>query len=169
MPAILKELDDITLPMWGAFLTGLAAAIFVVAFCWGSHDSVLQLLALTGAIAGWVAGVLAAPFSEHEKQQFGGLAKVISGFVTGYLLSKIDPLINALVKPEGGQAAIMQYQTAEQILVTLSSFGIALLFVFNARLYWSSTEKALRDWINAQPGPKPSRTEAIKQLVEKSS
>ena len=62
---------------------------------------------------------------------------MIAGFVSGYLLSKIDPLIGALVAvPAHGQATIMQPLVAERVLITLSSFLATLVTVFAVRLYW---------------------------------
>lgn len=167
MIRFISDIRNITLPMLGAFLAGVAAAFFVGWYCVQSGDQLLWLLALTGAIFGWVIGVLAAPLSPDEKHHFGELAKVISGFITGYVLSKLDPAIGALVGVQPGTARpmVMDRIIAEQILVTLSSFGIALLFVFNARLYWSQSEAALREWIEKQPDPKPTRAEAIQRLV----
>jgi hypothetical protein len=169
-----RLLRDITLPMFGAFFAGVAATVVVIWYCLQSGDPLLGLLALVGAIFGWITGVLAVPYSSTEKQHFGELAKVISGFVTGYLLSKVDPLINAsfAVPREGALPPLMEAPFAEQVLILLASFGIALLFVFNARLYWSpeaiiAAKKAreLDAWIAAQKDPKPSRVEAIERLV----
>lgn len=138
MRKISSTLKDLTLIKILAFLAGASAVGVVVWFCLTSEAPYLGLLALVGAIAGWIVGVLAAPFSSSEKQHFSELAKVISGFVTGYLLSKLDPIIAALLAiRDGGSARIMESPYPEQVLITLASFGIALLFVFSARLYWS--------------------------------
>jgi hypothetical protein len=175
------DLSKITLPMWGALIAGSAAAGAVLWYCISTGGKLLGLLALVGAIFGWVAGMLAAPKSENEKQHFGELAKVISGFVTGYLLSKLDPVIAALLTiPKGARyAPIMEAAATEQVLITLASFGIALLFVFSGRLYWSSEgeeeeeaarkkrEAAIDAWIGRQPEPNLSRSEAIRRLIEK--
>jgi hypothetical protein len=96
-------------------------------------------LALTGALTGWFAGILATPLSKKEGQRFNELAKVISGFVSGYLLSKVDPLVGALFQiPASGRSMITDPYVAKQALVTLSSFFTALLFVLGGRLYWTN-------------------------------
>lgn len=142
MPAIPDEVRDLTLPKIGAFTVGTAAAIYIAVYAVRSDNELLPLLALASAIVGWTVGVLATPFSKGEGKHFGDLAKVISGFFTGYLLSKIDPLVDRLFAAQpGGRGAMMDPQSAEQLLVALASFGIALLFVFNARLYWSPKKR----------------------------
>lgn len=167
MTKIKEQLGEITLSMWGSCIMALIAAAYIFVRSALAADPRLILLALTGALIGWVVGILATPLSDAEGRRFGELAKVISGFVSGYLLSKIDPLIDALLSPDQGRALIMNVQVGEEVLTTLSSFFIALLFVFGGRMYWSPTDDALKQWIAKQPNPRLSRKEAIELLVEK--
>ncbi|MEO8547248.1 MAG: hypothetical protein ABI422_02655 [Sphingomicrobium sp.] len=138
MSAITAQLGNITLSMWASCLMAIVAAIYIVVRCVRSGDRLLLLLAVFGALLGWVVAILATPLSEGEGQRFGELAKVISGFVTGYLLSKLDPLVGALFSVgNDGRAVIADPNVAERVLITLISSFIALLFVFGGRLYWS--------------------------------
>jgi hypothetical protein len=163
-------LRSITVPMWISCAMVVGAALYVLVRAARSDDPLLLLLALTGALIGWVVGILATPLSDAEGQRFGELAKVISGFVSGYLLSKLDPLVSAFLKPPApGQPLALNAQTAQEVLLSLISFFIALLFVFGGRMYWSpdKDEAPLREWIEKRPGKKLSRKDAIKLLVEK--
>lgn len=140
--SIRSQFEALTLSKIGAFVAGLAAAMVVVWYCYHSGSRQLALISIVAATFGWVVGLLSAPRSREEKSHFSELAKVISGFVTGYLLSKIDPLIQWLSEASSeGEPRLMTQPYAEQFLVALASFGIAMLFVFNARLYWSDTTK----------------------------
>jgi hypothetical protein len=131
------QLERITLQKLAAFLVGIAATIYIITVC--VSDQLLALLALTGALTGWFAGILATPLSKKEGQRFNELAKVISGFVSGYLLSKVDPLVGSLFQlPASGRPMITDPYVAKQALVTLSSFFTALLFVVGGRLYWTN-------------------------------
>jgi hypothetical protein len=146
MSKIREQLGEITLSMWASCLMALVAGGYVVVRCVKSDDSLLILLALTGALIGWVVAILATPLSKDEGDRFGELAKIISGFVSGYLLSKVDPLIGALfAAPANGPAVITNPHVAEEVLITLISFFIALLFVFGGRLYWSPKCEPVKD------------------------
>jgi multisubunit Na+/H+ antiporter MnhC subunit len=103
-----------------------------------------SLLVLVGAVAGWLLGVLIVPYDEREARTFSVFIKVISGFITGYLLSKVDPLLASLlaIDPTTGVAPISQELVAKRVLITFASFGISLLTVFRARAYWSTRQEA---------------------------
>ena len=98
--------NGLTIVKIAAFVSGLAASTYLIVHCYQSGDRLLGLLALTSAIFGWVVGMLAAPYSKAEKEHFSELAKIISGFVTGYLLSKLDPVIGA-----GGKRAPVRHRS----------------------------------------------------------
>jgi lysylphosphatidylglycerol synthetase-like protein (DUF2156 family) len=142
MTKIWDQISALTLPMIAAFLAGSAAAGVVIWYCASYGSKELALVALVCAIAGWIVGLLAAPTSLEEERHFSQLATAVSGFITGYVLSKVDPTIQYLFEvQEQGLARVTQPPYSQQVLVGLASFGIALLFVFNARLYWRGDPK----------------------------
>ncbi len=53
-----------------------------------------------GAILGWGVGFLVSPSSKTEKEQFSGLTKTISAFLSGYILSKLDRVIENLLESD---------------------------------------------------------------------
>jgi hypothetical protein len=55
---------------------------------------------ITFSAVGWAGGMIVSPGSTIEEKKFTNLWKGISLFVSGYLVSKIDPLVAALLKPE---------------------------------------------------------------------
>lgn len=96
-----------------------------------SDVAINRLVALLGALAGWAVGILFAPFSQAEKKQFQGIAKVVSAFVAGYLLSKIELFIKATLFPEGYFPALNWLRAG----LFLSTFLLAAIIVFIHRLY----------------------------------
>ena len=139
-----EYLRGITLPMWASCIMALVVGGYLGWRSFTSPDPVLPLLALTAALVGWVVAILATPYSKDEKKRFSEFAKILSGIVTGFLLGKIGPLLDALtaVPAGGGGAPITRPHVAEEVLVTLASFFIALLFVFGGRQYWSPKKRA---------------------------
>lgn len=134
----------------GGFWASIFGIVAILVFCWVEGSILFSLLALVGAILGWLLGILIMPFDEREAKTFSVFIKVISGFITGYLLSKVDPLLTSLlaIDPRTGVAVIAEEAVARRVLITLCSFGISLLTVFSARAYWS----AARD--GTGPAPK---------------
>jgi uncharacterized membrane protein YeaQ/YmgE (transglycosylase-associated protein family) len=115
-------------------IVAAAVAIFITVESFKLDYPIMPLMALTAALLGWMIGILASPTTKEEKDQFGELAKVVAGFVSGYLLSKIDPLVAMFLNPEHGQ--ILDPLVAMRLLVTLSSFFVTLVTVFAVRLFW---------------------------------
>ncbi len=134
-----QYLREITIPMWASCFMALVVGGYLAVRSFQSGDPLLPLLALTAALVGWVVAILATPYSQDEKKRFSEFAKILSGVVTGFLLGKIGPLLDALtaVPANGSGAPITHPHVAEQVLITLASFFIALLFVFGGRQYWS--------------------------------
>jgi len=60
-----------------------------------------RLVALIGALCGWIIGVAFAPFSESEQTQFLAISSVISAFFSGYVVSKLDRYLEGVLFPVG--------------------------------------------------------------------
>jgi len=139
MALIMERISALTFGKVSGLLTGVAGSMCVLWVCWFENDVVTSLCGLVGGALGWLSGILIAPLNANEQRKFGELSKIISGFVTGYLLSKIDPLITALlaIDTKTGIAALAQRDVSVRLLVALASYLIAVLMVFCARAYWS--------------------------------
>lgn len=57
-------------------------------------------LVIAFSAVGWAVGMIISPDSTLEEKKFSSIWKGISLFLSGYLVSKIDPLVEALLKPE---------------------------------------------------------------------
>jgi hypothetical protein len=139
--SILKSAEQMSFGKAGGLWASIFGIALVVGFCWNA-DTIFRLLALTGAVLGWLLGVLVAPLNDREAKDFNVFIKVISGFITGYLLSKVDPLLAYLlaINPDTHAPVLAEKEVAERVLITLSSFGISLLTVFSIRAYWPGSQ-----------------------------
>lgn len=90
-----------------------------------------RLVALLGALTGWVVGILFAPFTEAEKTQFQGIAKVVSAFVAGYVLSKIELFVKITLFPND----VFPVLNWMRVGLFLSAFMLGAIIVFVHRLY----------------------------------
>jgi hypothetical protein len=83
-----------------------------------------------GWATGWVAGTLVAPYDEHEATLFSQISKGIWGFISGYLLAKLDPIFSS-VRDSGGLSDLLTFR----IILYLTVATIIMLIVFFARKY----------------------------------
>ena len=114
-----------------------SAAVFVVILLglliyW--RDGLALLVAVLGAVLGWAAGVLLAPY-KPEETRFKAISKGIVGFLTGYVVGKIDCVFDLLVDRSGGQPILMSPRFIRTFLMALVCFLVATLWVFVARTY----------------------------------
>jgi len=59
----------------------------------------LAILVL-GVACGWLLGILISPYSSAEHEEFSAYAKAFGVFASGYLVAKLDKVIEELFKPE---------------------------------------------------------------------
>jgi uncharacterized membrane protein YfcA len=138
MPKFKQTWDNVTVSMLVACLAAIATAVLIGWWCVheAAENPLLWLVALVAALMGWVAAMIATPYDPKEKKKFSEFGKVVSGIITGFVLGKIGPLIDALVIPANGHALIAERAVQEPLLIGLASFLLSLLFVFGGRLYW---------------------------------
>ena len=70
-------------------LSAVAIGLLVI---W--RDDLAVLSALLGTAAGWVLGTLVSPSGTGEVRQFKEFSKVLSAFLTGFVLSKVNHLVS---------------------------------------------------------------------------
>lgn len=113
-----------------ALFTGLATLSFFV-----GDTSVATAINLTvivfGASAGWVIGIVVSPYSSTEQARFTALSKAVAAFGSGYLVGKVDNLIEKLLDP----ALALETVHGFRILAGLSAFLLSMLVTFVYRQY----------------------------------
>ena len=119
---------------------GLFALLFggtLLRLCWlfGDTSRALGLnilLCLLGALLGWAVGMLFSPFTTAEATRFKFLGKTIAAFVSGYLLSKFESVVTALVKQAGEHPELVPW---DRVGLFSGSFLLAAIVVFVSRTY----------------------------------
>ena len=115
----------------------LACSILtIIVFVHGVRTDWLAFLsALLGFGSGMVVGVLVSPEKPGEHEEFTQYAKIGSGFLTGYVVSKVDRLFEAAVAtPQSLLSPVFQ----TRLLSGLSCFCLALVVTFMGRRSWRS-------------------------------
>src|SRR5262249_54299989 len=92
------------------------------------------LSGLLGASLGWMVGILASPYDVIEKSAFGQFGTLIYGFLTGYVVSKFDPLLQKAINDGTMDTWVV-------VCVGLISFLIAITLTYVSRRYWSPPKK----------------------------
>jgi len=95
----------------------------------------LILGSVIGGLIGWAIGVLATPTSEKEVMQFNAYAKLVSGFLSGYLFTKLNDLLSGTsidkLFPHTNGPAQVGYACG----YTFAFFLIGLMWTFVVRRY----------------------------------
>src|SRR4029077_494448 len=96
------------------------------------EDHPINLLIVLLAIAlGMLCGIMVTPISKEEGQIFETYTKYIFTFISGYLFSKIDPIITASLNPE----IALEVGNMFRILSFLCCFILAVTAVYIVRAY----------------------------------
>lgn len=69
------------------------------------RDSLAWMSLALGLAAGWAAGILLAPY-QSEQDRFREYLKIVSSFLAGYSISKMDRLFDLWLDPARGPLAL---------------------------------------------------------------
>ena len=89
---------------------------------------------VTFSAVGWAAGMILSPDSRLEEKKFTSLWKGISLFISGYLLSKIDPLVDTLLKPEALQS-LHDSNYTYRVLAGIGATVLTAILTYVIRVY----------------------------------
>jgi len=131
----LSEFTSKNLKWVGSLVSALLIAVILLGVLIHLRDSLAWLSTALGLTAGWAAGLLLAPY-ESEQERFREYAKLISVFMTGYLVSKVDRLIELWFDPEHGPI-LLRPMFAHRMLLCITSFLLAAVWTYVARKYFS--------------------------------
>jgi hypothetical protein len=115
------------LPLFGIVLWAVISGL-------RSGDQIRWLAGMTGMGAGAVIAILASP-KKPEYDKFPEYARIASGFVTGFLVSKADRLFDYLAAdPSSGRTSpILDPSVQIRLLVGISCFLLSLILIFAVR------------------------------------
>jgi hypothetical protein len=129
------DLTSKNLKWAGSLVSALLIAGILLGVLIHLKDSLAWLSTALGLTAGWAAGLLLAPY-ESEQERFREYAKLVSVFITGYLVSKIDRLIELWFNPEHGPI-LLRPLVVHRLLLCITSFLLAAVWTYVARKYFS--------------------------------
>lgn len=101
----------------------------------GSQPYFQVLLCVFGGLLGWVVGIFITPLNEGEKKQFSEYAKAISAVFSGFLLAKLESVVQATPAGAFGGDILLT-----RSLLFFSCFLVGTLFTFMGRRYVRGTE-----------------------------
>ena len=138
-----QEADEDERPAWykneKILGSGISASVLIVAlFALAANYHINQtanslniLVLILGLAVGWLLGIYFAPYSPKEEEQFNGYAKALGLFASGYLVGKIDKVIERLFDPD----FIIDPTNGFRLLVFFSALLIGFIITFVFRRY----------------------------------
>ncbi len=96
-----------------------------------ASKSANRLVAMIGALCGWIIGIAFAPFSDAERTQFAAISSVVSAFLSGYVVSKIDRFVEGTLFPVNAESR----ESWSRVGLFASALLLASVTVFVNRLY----------------------------------
>ncbi|NJO15970.1 MAG: hypothetical protein HC877_09515 [Thioploca sp.] len=112
----------------------IGIALIWLAYELGADDQAYLfnwLIILLGFVIGWGIGTLLSPFNPDEKENFSGMVKAISAFISGYILAKMDKFFEVIPSRD-----FFQESTLERIILFLVAFFLSMIIVFINRTYF---------------------------------
>jgi hypothetical protein len=100
-----------------------------------------RLVAMLGALCGWIIGIAFAPFSAAEKEQFAAISSVVSAFLSGYVVSKVDRFIEGVLFPVNAASR----ESWTRVGIFTAALLLASVTVFVNRLYAFQNETGVPD------------------------
>jgi hypothetical protein len=96
------------------------------------------VVGILGATCGWLIGFLASPANSKEVATFSAYAGIISSFVSGYLVSKLDPVITEFIN---SKLVFSNQIFTIRIMVFVTCFISATLIMYMYRAYLDPNRK----------------------------
>jgi hypothetical protein len=112
----------------------LGAPLLVMTFYFGStpQDHCLNIMLLIVALLlGWVLGILVTPYDGDEQKQFTNFSKAISAFISGFVVAKIDKLVEHILDP----TVLADSLALFRLTLFVAGFLLALIITFIYRRY----------------------------------
>lgn len=89
------------------------------------------VILITGALVGWVVGMLITPVSPKDQSVFSDAGRALSTFAAGYLVAKIDRLFDIATRKDENVNGLF----VGRLLMFVSTFALGVLATFVWRSY----------------------------------
>jgi len=131
--------------IFGVIIALILYSILVrIAYCYdgGNHYYPFLLTGVMSVSFGWVVGIMISPYNIQERTMFSEYARLIYGFITGYVLSKSEILFSgAIDKAAKGD---VNYYIVALIMFGVSCFCITVAVTYIARTYEKANSSGLQ-------------------------
>lgn len=128
-------------PVTVLFTNGIFLAVLVVITILAGHVAsgasdtdalwINVLVSLIGGLCGWLVGTGLAPYSPQESQRFHDISVTASAFLSGYVVSKLDRLLDATLLENPADHAVAW----ERAGLFIAAFLATAITVFINRFY----------------------------------
>jgi hypothetical protein len=92
------------------------------------------LVGLAGMAVGHILGFFASPYNQGEKAAFSEYGKAIAAFVSGFLLSKLDKLLEVVADP------VNHPIPGARALIFIIAMATATITTYVFRRHWESVQ-----------------------------
>ncbi len=129
-----KKTSNYNLLATGVSGAVVGTAIIVMAYLVGEERSVYPttyIICICGYILGWIVALISTPMNKTDEDKLGRFTKMAGTFLTGYLLSKFDKILEKILDP----AQVFSSIAGVRILLFICCFGLTFILVFYYREY----------------------------------
>lgn len=92
---------------------------------------ITYLICTAGVILGWLIGILTTPYDAADQKKLENFSKMVGTFLSGYVLSKFDRVLERVINPEHEMSELFALRT----LLFFCFFGLSWIVVFVFRQY----------------------------------
>jgi len=117
-------------------LVGVLGALLLYTFVYSdkAQQGRLLLIGAGGSTLGWLIGIMVTPYSKEESKRLSEVARLAYGFLTGYVVSKLDRVIEHLFAgPIDGAINLL---AIDFVVIGVTAFGASVGFTYISRSYW---------------------------------
>lgn len=137
--SILKKNEariDWNYKVWSTVFFAIMFATALLYFSFQRHHSwddlwTTNILCVCGCIFGWLIGIFSTPYDRHDENKISKFSAMAGTFISGYLLSKIDGLIEKVLDPK----TFFDSLTGLRVTLVISFFLLTWIVVFVFRVY----------------------------------
>lgn len=142
MTKMKKDYSDLIVVSVGTAI-GLGL-LMILAFTWPTDSPgeryILFLCGLFGSGLGWLIGIFVSPYTTTERSSFKTYATVAQGFLTGFLVSKVDKVFELVIQDLSNNPAVQERFLVRASFFASSSIFIAI-FTYITRTYWDGVDQ----------------------------
>ncbi|ANH82302.1 hypothetical protein A8C56_16235 [Niabella ginsenosidivorans] len=92
---------------------------------------ITYLICIFGYITGWIIAIISTPMNKYDETDLGKFTKLLGSFLTGYILSKCDKLLETILDTSN----VFMTITGARLLLFSCCFGLTFILVFYYRRY----------------------------------